>query len=127
MTLCLIVDDSEVNREIAAEVAASCGMEVMEAEDGLAALLICQERMPDLIILDWMMPEINGIEFLSLLRNMRGGDIPHVIMCSAKGDDSPFGRSKAAGKSISNGANSYMAKPYFPNSLRDSMIRAMLS
>ena len=66
MTKCLIVDDSYINRKVAAKAARDCGMDVLEAEDGLAALLICQDQMPDVIVLDWMMPEINGVEFLSL-------------------------------------------------------------
>jgi hypothetical protein len=60
----LIVDDSRVVRKVARQILEQLSFRISEAEDGLVALDACRRQMPDAILLDWNMPNMNGIEFL---------------------------------------------------------------
>ena len=60
--------------------------EVEEAADGRLALECCHRRMPDVILLDWNMPVMNGIDFLRLLRDEDGGSSPIVVFCTTEND-----------------------------------------
>jgi two-component system KDP operon response regulator KdpE len=79
----LVVDDEPDIRLAIGDALQASGFEVATAEDGLTALVMVSERMPDLIILDLMMPTIDGVETLERLR--KSSDVP-VIICSAVGD-----------------------------------------
>ena len=70
MKHCLIVDDSRVIRKVSRHIVESFAFEVTEAENGQDALAQCEEGMPDLILLDWNMPIMSGIEFIVALREM---------------------------------------------------------
>ncbi|HEU4650618.1 MAG TPA: response regulator, partial [Croceibacterium sp.] len=70
MKHCLIVDDSRVIRKVSRHIVESFEFEVSEAENGQDALAKCEEGMPDLILLDWNMPVMNGIEFICELRRL---------------------------------------------------------
>ena len=59
------------------------GFAIEELEDGGKALRYCEEKLPDLILLDWYMPVLSGMEFLTRLRALPGGDKP-VVMFSAR-------------------------------------------
>ena len=63
---CLVVDDSRVVRKAARRLLEGFGFAVREAEDGQQALLACRDALPDLVLLDWNMPVMNGMEFLLL-------------------------------------------------------------
>ena len=82
MKHCLIVDDSRVIRKVSRHIVESFEFEVSEAENGQDALAKCEEGMPDLILLDWNMPVMNGIEFICELRRLNGGGQPRS--CSAR-------------------------------------------
>jgi two-component system chemotaxis response regulator CheY len=62
MKLCLVVDDSRVIRRVAAKIVQDLGFDVEEAEDGRKALNACAIRMPDVMLVDSDMPEMDGIE-----------------------------------------------------------------
>ena len=64
MKHCLVVDDSRVIRKVACRILETLQFATEEAEDGAAALDACRSRMPDVILLDWQMPHMTGIEFL---------------------------------------------------------------
>ena len=72
-TTCLVVDDSAVIRKVARRIIETLGIRVAEAEDGEAALRICADAMPDVILLDWNMPNMDGYAFLQALRKAEGG------------------------------------------------------
>ncbi len=72
-TTCLVVDDSAVIRKVARRIIEALGMNVSEAEDGSAALEVCAASMPDAILLDWNMPNMDGYTFLQALRRSEGG------------------------------------------------------
>jgi len=73
MKSCLVVDDSSVIRKVARRILEDLSFNITEAEDGQVALTECQQKMPDAILLDWNMPVMDGLEYLSQLRNMPNG------------------------------------------------------
>ncbi len=92
------------------------GFQVLEAHNGLEALEMIRTSLPDLVILDVMMPELDGFETLRILREF--SSIP-VIMLTAKGeeDDRVYG--------LELGADDYITKPFGPREL-SSRVRAVL-
>jgi two-component system, chemotaxis family, chemotaxis protein CheY len=107
MRTCLIVDDSSVVRTIARRFIEPLGFAVNEAGNGQLAVVACEsEKMPDVVLLDWNMPVMTGIEFLRHLRTMDGGDKPVVIMCTTEKDISFIQQA------ITAGANEYIVKPF---------------
>ena len=66
MKSCLIVDDSKVIRKVARHILETLEFEVEEAGDGQEALSRCESKMPDVVLLDWNMPVMSGMEFLRL-------------------------------------------------------------
>ena len=106
MKHCLIVDDSRVIRKVSRHIVESFEFEVTEAENGVDALAQCGEAMPDLILLDWNMPIMNGIEFIFELRRLEGGGQPKVVFCTTEND---MAHIRAA---LEAGADEYVMKPF---------------
>jgi two-component system chemotaxis response regulator CheY len=106
MKSCLIVDDSKVIRMVAKKILQELSFETQEAEDGKIALDICIKKLPDAILLDWNMPNMNGIDFLRELRKLPGGDQPIVVFCTTENDIEHIQ------EAISAGANEYIMKPF---------------
>ena len=106
MKSCLVVDDSKVVRMVARKILEELNFEVSEAADGQLALQACLASMPEVILLDWNMPVMNGIEFLRALRASKGGDAPKVVFCTTEND---MAHIKEA---IGAGANEYIMKPF---------------
>ena len=104
--LCLVVDDSRVMRKVARRILEDLGFEVAEAGDGSEALTWVRGAMPDVILLDWNMPVMNGLEFLRRLRAEPGGTTPRVIFCSA---ENHLDRIRQA---LDEGACEYIMKPF---------------
>jgi len=82
--LCLVVDDSRTIRHVAANMLASLGFKVAEAEHGAAAVAFCSKTVPDFVLLDWNMPEMDGITCLRALRAMPLNPRPIVVMCTTE-------------------------------------------
>ncbi len=106
MKYCLIVDDSKVIRMVARKILEELELETDEAADGKLALAGCQRKMPDVILLDWNMPVMDGINFLRALRNLPGGETPKVIFCTTENDI------ERIQEAIDAGANEYIMKPF---------------
>jgi two-component system chemotaxis response regulator CheY len=106
MTYCLVVDDSSVIRKVARRILEGLDFEIAEAEDGQQAVLACTNRMPDAILLDWNMPNMDGYEFLMKLRTMEGGGHPKVVFCTTENDVSHIA------KAMDSGADEYVMKPF---------------
>lgn len=106
MTQALIVDDSPVIRKVARRIFELMQFEVAEAEDGQKALDACAFLMPDLILLDWNMPVMDGFAFLKSLRRMPNGRKPKVMFCTTENDVAHIARAMHAG------ADDYIMKPF---------------
>ena len=95
------------------------GFEVAEARDGEDALISVRERCPDLIVLDWMLPAVSGIEVCRQLRRRdETRDVP-VIMLTAKSEETDRIRG------LDSGADDYLTKPFSPRELV-ARIRAVM-
>jgi two-component system phosphate regulon response regulator PhoB len=104
--LVLVVEDEPAQREVLAYNIRAEGYEVVTAEAGDEALVVVRETPPDVIILDWMLPNVSGIEVCRQLK--MSGDtarIP-VIMLSARSEETD----KVRG--LETGADDYIVKPY---------------
>ncbi len=126
MTSCLIIDDDPLHREIAEHAIAGTGIDIKMAEDGRWGINICRNSMPDIIILDWMMPNMDGEKFLIELDKIDNVKRPYVIMCTAKGDSCPQANTLLAGKSVTMGSMDYLAKPFHTEALREKVQNAII-
>lgn len=115
MQTCLIVDDSAVIRKVARRIMEGLGLTVTEAEDGQKALTACAVAMPDAILLDWNMPNMDGYAFLKTLRQSPGGDRPKVLFCTTENDVGAIARA------LHGGADEYIMKPFDKDILRDKL------
>jgi two-component system chemotaxis response regulator CheY len=106
MKHCLIVDDSRVIRKVSRHILEALGFTADEAENGSDALERCGETMPDVILLDWNMPVMSGIEFITRLRRTPGGDKPKVVFCTTENDVAHIR------EAIDAGADEYVMKPF---------------
>lgn len=106
MKSCLIVDDSRVVRMVARKILQDLSFTCTEAEDGRKAVEVCEQQMPDVILLDWNMPVMNGLEFLLWLRQAPGGDHPKVVFCTTENDLTHIQQAMTAG------ADEYIMKPF---------------
>ena len=113
----LIVDDEEKIREVIREYAEFNDYQVMEACDGMEAVSICRSETPDLIIMDIMMPRLDGFSACKEIRKIK--NIP-TIMLSARGEeyDKLFG--------FELGIDDYVTKPFSPKELM-ALINAVLT
>ena len=102
----LVIDDSRVVRKVARRILEDLGFEVAEAGDGAEGLAWCRSEMPDLVLLDWNMPVMDGLEFLRRLRQEPGGAAPRVVFCSVESD---LDRVREA---LDAGADEYIMKPF---------------
>ena len=102
----LVVDDSRVVRKAARRILERHGFVVREAEDGALALQACHERLPQLVLLDWNMPVMDGLEFLRAARVAFGPDWPLIMLCTT---ESEFERIVTA---LAAGAQEYIMKPF---------------
>ena len=101
----LVVDDEPKIREVIKEYAEFSGYEVTEAEDGMSAVGLCKLNDYDLIIMDIMMPKLDGYSACKEIRKIK--DVP-IIMLSARGEeyDKLFG--------FELGIDDYVVKPFSP-------------
>lgn len=106
MKSCLIVDDSKVIRKVARHILETMQFEVAEAADGQEALDHVAEIKPDVILLDWNMPIMSGMDFLRAYRSMNAGPSAKVIFCTT---ENGIGHIQAA---IDAGADEYVMKPF---------------
>lgn len=103
--LVLIVDDIEENRILLQRALSSSGYETESAASGPEALSKISDRLPDMVLLDWMMPQLSGLETLRAIRERHPSSRLPVIMCTAIGEE------MSVVAAINAGANDYMTKP----------------
>ena len=113
--LCLVVDDSRAIRRIAVDILGKLNLAVAEAEHGRAAVDFCRVTVPDFVLLDWNMPEMDGITCLKALRAMDLTPRPVVVMGTT---ENAIGKIREA---LEAGADEYIMKPYDREVLLDKL------
>lgn len=108
MKNCLVVDDSKVIRKVARHILESLDLTVTEAVDGQDALTQCEASLPDVVLLDWNMPVMSGMEFLTAFNDLDYGfdERPRVVFCTT---ENSIDHIRAA---IEAGADEYVMKPF---------------
>ena len=115
----LVVEDELAQREVLAYNLEADGFRVIKAENGEEALLLVDEDMPDIIVLDWMMPNLTGIEVCRRLKSRTETRGIPIIMLSARSEEVD----KVRG--LETGADDYVVKPYSVIELM-ARVRSML-
>ena len=108
----LVVDDSRLQRRILTASLQRWGFDVREAESGDAALAICAEYAPDLVMSDWMMPGLSGLEFCRAFRQMPRETYGYFILLTSKSDKTEVALGLDAG------ADDFLTKPVNAAELR---------
>lgn len=107
MKRCMIVDDSSVIRKVAKRILAGPQMLVVEASSGEEALGMCSAEMPDVIIVDGVLPDMEATDFISKVKQLCGSEEPpKMAICIPEMDIGAIMRSKRAG------AAGYIMKPF---------------
>ncbi|WP_417242130.1 PP2C family protein-serine/threonine phosphatase [Celeribacter sp.] len=101
----LVVDDSMAQRKILASHLKRWGYEVVEAGSGEAAIEICRNEEIDLVISDWVMPEVTGLDFLRIFRELEREHYGYFILVTSKSDKAEI----AQGLDV--GADDFLSKP----------------
>lgn len=102
----LIVEDEPAQREILSYNLSAAGFQVLTAADGEEGLLLVEEQAPDIIVLDWMLPGVSGIEICRRLKTRSSSKAIPVIMLSARSEEVDRVRG------LETGADDYVVKPY---------------
>ncbi|NER83696.1 MAG: response regulator [Leptolyngbya sp. SIO1D8] len=121
MSTVLIVDDSSALREMIAGLLINAGMTILEAKDGADAQKAISASPPDLVVLDIVMPNMNGYELCRWIKsNPNTQDVP-VVICSSKGEE--FDRYWG----MKQGADAYIAKPFRPDEMVETVRQLLRS
>jgi twitching motility two-component system response regulator PilH len=115
MSKILVVEDSPIQRELMATLLRKNHFEIATASNGLEAIAQVRSRHPDIVVLDIVMPKMNGYELCRKLRENPKTWNTNIIICSAKSTtaDRYWG--------MRNGANAYISKPFPPQELVDTI------
>lgn len=111
MSTILVVEDNKSQREMIKGLLEGSGLRVAEATDGVEALEQIEGHRPDLIVLDIVMPRMNGYEVCRRIKADPKTQAVPVVMCSSKGEE--FDRYWG----MKQGADAYIAKPFQPTEL----------
>ena len=119
VTTILVAEDSDELAEVVGRELRSAGYDVLRASTGRVALKLHAREQPSLVVLDWMLPELDGLAVLRELRDSRDGAATPVIMLTARGEEAD----RVIGLEV--GADDYLTKPF---SMRELLarIRALL-
>ncbi len=104
--LVLVVDDEPAQRALLSYNLEAAGFRVSTAADGEAALLAVAEQAPDVILLDWMLPRLSGLEACRQIKATPDGRRAAIIMVSARSEETDRVRG------LDTGADDYIVKPY---------------
>ncbi|MEM9162735.1 MAG: response regulator [Cyanobacteria bacterium P01_F01_bin.4] len=111
MNTVLVVEDSVAQREMITDLLRGSGLDVTVVGDGLEAIEYIQGHPPDLVVLDIVMPRMNGYEVCRRIKSDPVTQNVPVVMCSSKGEE--FDRYWG----MKQGADAYIAKPFQPTEL----------
>ncbi len=108
----LVVDDSRMQRRLLSAQLTRAGYEVIEAASGEDALLICAVQEPDIILSDWLMPGMSGIDFCRIFRRMERSAYGYFILLTSKTEKTDITLG------LESGADDFLAKPASTDELR---------
>lgn len=108
----LVVDDSRLQRRILAASLKRWGYEVTEAASAEEAITSCQNQMPDLVLSDWVMPGMSGLEFCRIFRGLSEGNYSYFILLTSKSEKDEVARG------LGSGADDFLVKPVNNHELR---------
>jgi two-component system chemotaxis response regulator CheY len=113
----LVIDDSRAMRRILKGIVQPLGFEVSEAGNGREAMDILEktDKTPDLALIDWNMPEMNGLEFVVAVRADPKYRTMTLMMVTTESEHSQIVRALAAG------AHEYVLKPFTPDAITDKL------
>ncbi len=117
-TILIVEDEAEIARFIQ-QLLEKEGFTCLHSRDGHDAVRQFQSHQPNLIVLDWMLPGIDGLEVCTRIRKLAGSHDPYILMLTAKGEE--FDRVIG----LSTGADDYLVKPFSPMELV-ARVRALL-
>ena len=103
---CLVVDDSPIVRRILGVMLSRLGFAVIEADSVQAALALCEQSHPALVVVDWNLPDEDGVALVQQLRRLPGGERMKLIMCTIERSVSHIETALSAG------ADEYITKPF---------------
>lgn len=110
--LVLVVDDSRLQRKILSSSLKRWGYEVIEADSGEAAMAVCATHTPELVLSDWMMPGMSGIEFCKAFRETAADSYSYFILLTSKREKNDVAEGLDAG------ADDFLTKPVDAHELR---------
>jgi two-component system chemotaxis response regulator CheY len=106
MKRCMFVDDSSVIRKVAKRILGGSDFIVVEAGSGAEALDMCQADMPDIIVVDSVLPDMTAVEFIQRARGIVSDLKPQIMVCLVEVDIGAIMRPKRAGP------HGYLLKPF---------------
>lgn len=106
MAKCLIADDSKIIRMLLTKIMSNFGFEVLEAEDGEEVYESCVQNQPDLIIMDYSLPILDGIDVLYKIREDLKIKQPKIFFCSS------INNTENIRQALNGGADDYIIKPF---------------
>ena len=114
---CLIVDDSKIVRKVIHRIVEVLGFTILEAENGQEAVEQVKKNSIDVVILDWNMPVMDGMEAMKIIRADASLTQPKIIFCTTENE---FEKIQQA---IINGADEYVMKPFDEAIIRGKMVQ----
>jgi sigma-B regulation protein RsbU (phosphoserine phosphatase) len=112
MQLAMVVDDSKLQRRILSASLKKWGFEVVEASSGPDAIEKCKERLPDLVLSDWVMPGMSGLQFCREFRTLSETQYGYFILLTSKSEKAEVA------KGLDSGADDFLSKPVDVDELR---------
>lgn len=118
MKIVMIADDSPVIRKVARRLLEDMGFVVVEAAEGARAISMCRDNMPDIVIVDWDMPDRSGIEVIAEIAHLDDAANTKFLYCTSEIMIPEMTRAKRAG------ATAFLMKPFNRNILLEKLSAA---
>ncbi len=112
--LVLVVEDDVAMNELQQELLSLNGFQTLGAYTGVEALALCEESSADAVLLDIMLPEMDGFETCTRLRRQKNGSLPIVMVSALAGEESRK-------QGFASGANAYFSKPFDPEEVMHTL------
>jgi len=117
MKTCLIIDDSDVIRDIIVRLIRDLDMEPIEVSSAAEGVEKCEKATPSVVLLDWDLPKMGALDFLRGAGAMEESKRPEIVLCATENDHQQFTLAKAAG------AKHHLLKPFNREMLEELFIK----